>query len=303
MYLQLDIFDPHQPLSIPAGFEKREQELRQVITVPKSYRAVKERNWQRAKDEPEILDIYRRYWGLYDEKNLLDYLVGYVLQMELVDKVIGMVLEGLKERGLYENSMIALISDHGEMGGRRALIDKGVYLYPDVLRVPMVMKLPHGQTAQPPVIDSPVSLLDLSQTLLDTAGIHAVAKFDGISLLPQMQHAEEPKERTLLFFGGWHVGVNFACGIQHQFPDGRQFLYAYNCSSPVDELYDLKSDDAVNLIDQKEYASVREEMTHRLGAALQSDPRWVGYWSEFRVARFASLPQPKGDMQLFTAPA
>lgn len=34
LYVQLDIFDPHQPFSIPAGFEQREKELRQVITLP-----------------------------------------------------------------------------------------------------------------------------------------------------------------------------------------------------------------------------------------------------------------------------
>lgn len=37
VYLQLDIFDPHQPFSISAGFEDRKRELRQAITLPKSY--------------------------------------------------------------------------------------------------------------------------------------------------------------------------------------------------------------------------------------------------------------------------
>ena len=31
LYLQLDFFDPHQPFSIPAGFEERERELRSVM--------------------------------------------------------------------------------------------------------------------------------------------------------------------------------------------------------------------------------------------------------------------------------
>lgn len=300
VYLQLDIFDPHQPFAIPAGFEKREQELRQVMTLPKSYDAAKKRNWQRAPDEPEIVDIYRRYWGIYDDEQLLNYRIAYALQMEIVDRVIGMVLAALKQRGLYEDSMIVLISDHGEMNGRRAIVDKGVYLYPDVVRVPMVIKLPGNNSGNQKTVDSPVSLLDVSQTLLDAAGIQAQAKFDGVSLLPQLQGNGETTDRTLLFFGGWHVGVNFACGLQYRFPDGKHFLYAYNCSSTVDELYDLTSDDAMNLIDDTKYAAVREEMIRRLGAALQSDPRWTGYWAEFRVARYASLPKTQGDMQMFT---
>jgi len=300
LYLQLDIFDPHQPFSIPAGFEERERELRKIMTVPDSWRAAEKHNFERAPDEPEIVDIYRRYWGIYDPQQLIDYRVAYVLQMETVDRVIGMVIARLKELGLYDNMMIAFISDHGEMNGRRATVDKGVYLYPDIVRVPMVFKLPSTMPRKSATIESPVSLLDLSQTILDLAGIHAVAKFDGKSLLPALASGSGSEDRTLLFFGGWHVGVNFDCGIQHRAANGHRYLYSYNCTSEVDELFDLDSEDAVNLIDSPALAHVRLEMIRALGAALQSDPRWIGYWAEFRIARFASLPQEQGDLQLFT---
>jgi arylsulfatase A-like enzyme len=299
LYVQLDIFDPHQPFSIPEGFEQREEELRSVMSLPETYKAVQRRNWARDTDDPEILDVYRNYWGLYDQKALLDYRVAYVLQMELVDEVVGRYLQRLKDLGLYDNSMIVLISDHGEMNGRQALVDKGVYLHPDTIRVPMVIKPPVTANIKPSVSRRAASLLDLSQTILEVAGISAEAKFDGVSLCSRMVGGGADEERTLLFFGGWHVGVNFACGLQHLRQDGRRFLYAYNCSSPCDQLYDLDSQDAVNLIANPDYADIREEMIRRLGAALQADPRWLGYWAEFRVARFQSLPKSQGDMQLF----
>ncbi|MFP5236698.1 MAG: sulfatase-like hydrolase/transferase [Acidobacteriota bacterium] len=300
LYLQLDIFDPHQPFSIPAGFEERERELRKVMTVPESWHAAEKRNFKRAPDEPEIVDIYRRYWGIYDPQKLIDYRVAYALQMELVDRVIGMVLAKVKELGLYDDMLIMFISDHGEMNGRRAIVDKGVYLYPDIVRVPFVVK-PPAKTERPrATIESPVSLLDVSQTILDVAGIKAEAKFDGVSLVPVLQSGEGTEDRTLLFFGGWHVGVNFDCGIQHRAADGRRYLYSYNCTSTVDELFDLDSPDAVNLIDHPHYAHIRTEMIHVLGAALQADPRWIGFWSEFRLAHFDDLPKTEGDMQLFT---
>lgn len=302
MYLQLDFFDPHQPLSVPAGFEQRERELRQIMTVPESWRAAQKRDFKRAPDEPEIIDIYRRYWGIYDPQQLIDYRVAYILQMELVDHVIGMVLARLKELGLYDNTLVAFISDHGEMNGRRALIDKGVYLYPDVVRVPMIFKLPAQMPRRVTIVDSPASLLDLSQTILDLAGIRPEAQFDGTSLMPVLGGAPGDEQRDLLFFGGWHVGVNFDCGIQHRAADGRRYLYSYNCTSPVDELFDLDSNDAVNLIDKPELAEVRKDLIRRLGAALQSDPRFLGYWAEFRIARYFDLPRTEGDMQLFATP-
>jgi arylsulfatase A-like enzyme len=303
MYLQLDIFDPHQPFSVPAGFEDRERELRAVLGLPESYRTTQHRDFERAPSEPEIIDIYRRYWGIYDPEQLLNYRVAYALQMEIVDRVIGLVLARLRELGLYDEMLVGFISDHGEMNGRRATVDKGVYLYPDVLRVPFIIKLPASLPRTHATVESPVSLLDLSQTLLDFAGIKPEAMFDGVSLLPYLRNGAGSEHRTLLFFGGWHVGVNFACGIQHRTSDGHRYLYAYNCTSTVDELYDLDSEDAVNLIDNQDLKSTREELIRKLGAALQADPRWVGFWAEFRIARFNSLPKEAGDMQLFTMPS
>jgi len=303
MYLQLDIFDPHQPFSIPAGFEDRERELRAVMTLPDSYRQAQKLDFQRAPNEPEIVDVYRRYWGIYDADQLLSYRVAYALQMELVDDVIGMVLKRLKGLGLYDEMLIAFISDHGEMNGRRATVDKGVYLHPDVLRVPFILKTPNAMPRLHATIESPVSLLDLSQTLLDFAGIVPEAKFDGTSLVPCLHDGKGNEDRTLLFFGGWHVGVNFACGVQRRVSDGHRYLYAYNCTSTFDELYDLDSIDAVNLIDSSEHQHIRKELINLLGSALQADPRWAGYWSEFRIAHFKELPEKAGDMQLFTTSA
>jgi arylsulfatase A-like enzyme len=301
IYLQLDIFDPHQPFSIPDGYQEREKELRRIMTLPGSYEAARSRDFSKAANEPEILDVYRKYWGLYDPQALIDYRVAYILQMEVVDRAVGMFLDEIRRLGMYDTSLIAFTSDHGEMNGRRAMVDKGVYLYPDVLRVPFVLK-PAGSTHSQVVQDS-VSLLDLSQTILEAAGVQPEAKFDGLSLMPALQGKPLPKRGSLLFFGGWHVGVNFACGLERRMSDGSHFLYAYNCSSTNDELYDMQSDDAVNLIDNPKYSHLREEMIKALGEELQRDPRWIGYWAEFRVARYNSLPRTNGDMQLFTKPS
>ena len=302
IYLQLDFFDPHQPFSIPAGFEDRERELRQIMGCPDSWRAALQRDFKRAPDEPEIVDIYRRYWGVYDHEDLINYRVAYVLQMELVDRVIGMVLKRLKELGLYDNMLVAFISDHGEMNGRRATVDKGVYLHPDIVRVPMIFKPPANMPRQHATVESPASLLDLSQTILAFAGIKPEGKFDGVSLLSALQSGHGSEERTILFFGGWHVGVNFNCGIQRRAADGRRYLYSYNCTSQVDELFDLDSEDAVNLVASPEHARIREDLIQSLSTALQADSRWAGYWAEFRIAHFSELPRIAGDMQLFAMP-
>ena len=50
-------------------------------------------------------------------------------------------------------------------------------------------------------------------------------------------------------------------------------------------------------------ARAARAMVHLLGDALQGDPRWIGYWAEFRIARYNLLPKTNGDMQLFTKPS
>jgi hypothetical protein len=56
--------------------------------------------------------------------------------------------------------------------------------------------------------------------------------------------------------------------------------------------------EAENLAQRREYASIRKEMIERLGTFLRQDPRWTGYWSEFRVTKYFDLPNQQGDMQL-----
>ncbi|MGH9652989.1 MAG: sulfatase-like hydrolase/transferase [Bryobacteraceae bacterium] len=298
IYYELDLFDPHQPLSVPDGFEKREREIRKWMGLPKTYEKVKARNWKPSEDQPNIYNIYRKYWGLYNPNSLLEYRIAYALQMELVDQVIGVYINKLKSLGLYENSLIIFNSDHGEMNGRWGIIDKGVFLYPDVVRAPLVMKSPANMEVRPRVEKAPVSLMDIGPTVLATAGIEPEARMDGRSLIPYLKNTVPPTDRELLFFGGWHVGVNFPCGIQHWNPDGSHYLYSYNCSSPVDELYDLNAVEAENLAQKPEHATLRRDMIRRLGAALQRDPRWTAYWSEFRVAKYFDLPKTAGGMQL-----
>ena len=297
VYTQLDLFDPHQPFGIPDGFEKRERDLRAICSeLPRSYKQTAASDWKPQADQPGIYDLYRRYWGLYDSATVVDYRVANALQMEVVDRALGMFIAELKLRGLYDDSIIVFTSDHGEMNGRRVLIDKGVYLYPDVLRVPLTIKMPAGSGIKPRGVESPVSHLDVAPTLLHLVGIDAQARLDGVSLVPILEGASGG-DRDFVFECGTHVGVNFACGIQSWQGNGQHFLYSYNTSSNIDELYDLNETDAVNLTADAKHAATRKRMIERLGSAISRDPRWLIYWSSFRLDHYFELPRPSGDMQ------
>jgi len=298
VYLQLDLFDPHQPFSVPAGFETRERALRAGIQLPASYRDVQKRDWRPAPEEPKIYDLYRRYWGLYDPKTVEDYRVANALQMEVIDRALAQFIRALKERNLYQESLIIFTADHGEMNGRRALVDKGVYLCPEVLRVPLMIKPPAWWGIRPRSEDEVVSHLDLAPTLLAVGGIAPEERLDGRSLLPLLRGEAGLGDRALLFECGWHVGVNFACAVQKRFPGGEHYLYTYNCSSPVQELYDLNSEDATNLAGEPAKAKIKTELVRKLSAILEADPRWQCYRNSFHLDHYFDLPRQPGDLQL-----
>jgi arylsulfatase A-like enzyme len=300
VYLQLDIFDPHQPFSIPAGLEDRERQLRAAVGMPESYEAARARDFRRAPDEPKIYEFYRRSWGLYNPETVRDYRVANALQMEVIDRALARFIGELKRRNLYDEALIVFTSDHGEMNGRRAVVDKGVYLFPDVLRVPLAIKMPKSSGIGHRTVDAPVSHLDIAPTLLDVAGVEPGERMDGRSLMGLLKGTAPAADRELLFECGWHTGVNFACATERWDPAKGHHLYTYNLSSEVDELYDLNSPDAVNLAQKPEHRALHTEMVRRLGAFVERDPRWIGYWHSLRVDHYDDLPkQSGGDYQMF----
>jgi arylsulfatase A-like enzyme len=283
IYLQLDFFDPHQPFTLPDGFAAREKEIRRWMTMPASYAEWNGRD--RAEGEPKVYDFYRKYWGLYSPGIVREYRIAHALQFEMVDRALGHFLNGLRKRGLYDDSVIIFTADHGEMNGRRALVDKGVYLHPEVLRVPLLIKMPRAKGAR--TVDVAVSHLDVAPTLLSMVGVEPMARQDGIPLHDHLAGRPPADNRELLFECGWHVGVNFACATQATRSDGRRLLYAYNMSSMHDELFDLAHDDASNLRDD----SARRDMIRKLGSMLERDGRWLGYWHSFRIDHYFDLPR------------
>jgi arylsulfatase A-like enzyme len=207
-----------------------------------------------------------------------------------VDRAVDHLLRAIRQRGLYDESLIVFTVDHGEMNTREALVDKGVYLCPDVLRVPLYVKPPKSWNAGRREVEAPVSHLDIAPTLLEVAGIEPMARLDGQSLVPQLKGAAPEANRELLFECGWHVGVNFACGMQRWSPGGEHWLYAHNCSDEFDELYDLTTAEPTNLAPDRGRRKAYLEMVEYMAAFLERDPRWRGYWHTFRLDRYHDLP-------------
>ncbi len=297
-YMQLDFFGPHQPFAIPGGWEKREEEIRKQITLPESWLEWEAAGFPDRTGDPRVYDMYRRNWGMKSREDMTDYLVANQLQYEILDRQLGRLLSYLKERDLYDSTLIVFTADHGEMNGRKGCIDKGAYLNPQVLQVPLYVK-PAGSPVQqsPLVIDSPSSLLDICPTMLDAAGISIPERVDGQNLFDSARGVPRPEEKPVMADVWNHVVPNPCVGrvFSHR---GRWYLYSYNTTSFRDELYSLDSSGSLeNLIDREE-APVQEGII-RMYEALSADARWDVYNCYFKLEHAEDLGLKPGDNQKF----
>jgi choline-sulfatase len=87
-------------------------------------------------------------------------------EVAYTDSQLARLFRELRKRGLYDRSIIVLLSDHGESLGEHGEDEHGFFIYNSTLHVPMIFKLPRGQ-APPRVIPGPVGTIDVAPTLLD----------------------------------------------------------------------------------------------------------------------------------------
>jgi arylsulfatase len=107
-----------------------------------------------------------------------------------LDAQLARVFADLRERGLWEKSLIVVTADHGEGFGDHGTFGHGRGVYQDVVHVPLLVKLPGP--AAPRRIATPVSLVDIMPSVLAALGLPAASDADGVSLL-----GEIPADRAL----------------------------------------------------------------------------------------------------------
>jgi arylsulfatase A-like enzyme len=107
----------------------------------------------------------------------------YRALLALTDQEIGRLLQGLRERGLWDQTIVVLFSDHGEGLGEdpRLPENHGRFVYNALTHVPLAIRIPG---VAPRRVDTPVSVVDVMPTLLALTGATPPAALDGTSLLP-----------------------------------------------------------------------------------------------------------------------
>lgn len=114
----------------------------------------------------------------------------YEGEIAYADASLGKLFTYLRQRGLYDHTLIVMMSDHGESLGAHGESMHGIFLYDETIHVPLLFKLPGGLLARRRV-KTRVRLVDVAPTLLSMLSLPLPPTFQGESLVPLMKGSQQ----------------------------------------------------------------------------------------------------------------
>ncbi len=210
-----------------------------------------------------------------------------------IDHQFGQVVQALKDRGIYDNTLIIFLSDHGDFAGDYGLPEKTHFSLQDsLLRVPFLIKPPASFKTQPGVRTHLTELIDMTATIYDLLDIDPGYSAFGRSLRESLQgDNREIREAVFAEVGarkGEDAFVNsdvnlmapdsfYATQSKVSHAVSRDGSYAVSCRTPTHkyvrrgykdhhELYDLRQDpgERHNLCGNPDYAATEGDMERLL---------------------------------------
>ena len=245
-------------------------------------------------DKPAMLK------GIYERQNLSGWsedrwreLRGtYYGMCARIDHQMGLVIEALKNSGLYDDTALFFFSDHGDFAGDYGLVEKTQNTFEDALtNVPFIVKPPAWQPVEPGVKDALIELVDFPATVEDLTGIKPTHPHFGRSLLPIVS-GRANEHRDAVFAEGGRLRGETHCmeleSTEAQVPTGlywprlslqreegpehtkavmcrtKRYKYVHRLYEK-DELYDLQNDpqELVNRIDDPSSKDVLLQLKER----------------------------------------
>ncbi len=226
---------------------------------------------------PSLLNERLDFLGADEAKEVEDLYDNGILATD--DQLAGL-FGILQAYDLYDDSIIVILSDHGEEFLEHGNFNHGPTVYEELVRVPLFIRLPQGRYGGV-LIEAPVALLDVGPTVLDLAGFPIPPEFEGESLVSLIAGGRvgEPNGRAAVGDASPEGGArtlffdtpNLELGV-HGLLRGRWKLIR-NTAHGTTELYDLATDP----LERRDLAAARADVRERLEGELAS---WVAEMEE-----------------------
>lgn len=191
----------------------------------------------------------------------------YSGEIAYTDQQIGVVIDALKRHQLYDETLIMVVGDHGEGLKNHQEQTHGLFLYEEVIRVPLIVKPPASLNLPNDLyVTQSASLLDVVPTLVDFCGL-GFSDNDGMSLVSWLVEGTKKQERFTIHDTQYPLTYNWSplAAIRSQ-----QWKFVL---APNPELYNLQTDpkEQYNLVDKEpqKAAELQTELEERLFSMIE----------------------------------
>ena len=185
-FLWIDSFDPHEPWNPPSVY------LKYPCPYDPDY-----------KGKDQFLPYIELVEGIFTEEQMHHIRMLYAELVTLCDEYLGVLMEEMRRLGLEENTLLLMVSDHGEpMGngrhGHGVMRKCRPWPYQELVHIPVILRAPGVKAGQR--IKAFIQSVDVAPTVCDWLGIGVHPAMQGKSLLP-LARGEVEKLRDFAIAG------------------------------------------------------------------------------------------------------
>jgi arylsulfatase A-like enzyme len=174
-----------------------------------------------------------------DEADLDHIIATYDAEIRSMDDALGRFFAALKQRGLFDDALVIFTSDHGEEFNEHGAVGWHAHtLYDELLKIPLVIKLPGAEQAGRRV-GSVVRSLDLAPTVLEVLGLPPHPLFEGTSTLLLLDGDAPPRVAVSQNDKKYDPPISALRTSDWKLYEDRLFWRVYRA-----RLFDLRSDPA-----------------------------------------------------------
>jgi len=200
--------------------------------------------------------------GAHDEAEQRAELAQYYTMIAEMDAHFGRIVDEFERLGIWEDTFVLFLADHGELMGAHKMRLKGTVPYEELYHIPCIAKLPKGIEPVRRSIDDLVSSVELPGTLIRAAGLEVPDQFQNRHCYDAFFRTEPPQEEYLFFE---HYAAYWGIHPFYAVRTPTHKYVRYYGPDACEELYDLVADphEMHNRSSDSAYASVRAALRTR----------------------------------------